>query len=567
MLESAERLDIVSLIDKNPLTRLTKTNNERLLGKLQSSFSTEQQRFYTASFYCFLNHNPYIDFVVDFDDTWHWLGFGRKDSAKAVLLRNFVEDVDYKIVHPRSSGKGGVTKEQIMLSVQTFKYFCMLARTEKAAQIRLYFVKLESIVHETVREQEEDLARQLTVMQDKLDVAQNHLSLKQTEFNMVKRNLETIKHKRNYHKFKKGNCFYVLKDTWRVKTRFKVGKTNDINVRLAEHRVEMPNLIVLVILFTNSNSIVETLTLGTFDRSLNNSEYIENTTIDDVLVYLRKLVKLNKLAATFETELYKYNELIIDDESDDVADTVTIPESLPAPTVEDSDKSDSEDEELIFVTKKPAAPEKEFSENALTRFGKKKFCNTCNKEQLLRCFFYIDKEGETYYDQCKTCYDAENGKSKQCSKCKEIKSTSLFTKEVCKTGGFSYSCRECHRKTVSLFREKTRLKNKAFSLRECAECKSSFEIGQFFKYKTDSKEGVKIQTFWYTLSNSCKSCYEKAHGPSKQCVGCEEIKPLTAYGADKRKPDGICIYCKDCRRKERRKPKAPASQASTTETE
>ena len=36
------------------------------------------------------------DFVIDFDTVWKWVGFMRKDSAKKVLEKHFVSDVDYK---------------------------------------------------------------------------------------------------------------------------------------------------------------------------------------------------------------------------------------------------------------------------------------------------------------------------------------------------------------------------------------------------------------------------------------------------------------------------------------
>jgi hypothetical protein len=51
---------------------------------------------FVASFYSYLNFNSKTDFVINLDNVWNWLGFQQKDSAKRVLDRYFVIDIDYK---------------------------------------------------------------------------------------------------------------------------------------------------------------------------------------------------------------------------------------------------------------------------------------------------------------------------------------------------------------------------------------------------------------------------------------------------------------------------------------
>jgi hypothetical protein len=60
-----------------------------------------------ASFYCYLNYDSKKDFVINFTDVWKWCGFSRKDHAKVILNKHFVEDIDYKInkAAPATSGK------------------------------------------------------------------------------------------------------------------------------------------------------------------------------------------------------------------------------------------------------------------------------------------------------------------------------------------------------------------------------------------------------------------------------------------------------------------------------
>ena len=41
-----------------------------------------------------------IDFVVDLDNIWEWLGFNQKYAAKRLLEKYFILDNDYKILLP-----------------------------------------------------------------------------------------------------------------------------------------------------------------------------------------------------------------------------------------------------------------------------------------------------------------------------------------------------------------------------------------------------------------------------------------------------------------------------------
>ena len=43
-----------------------------------------------------MNYDKNIDFVVDFDNVWKWLGFQQKVKAISLLEKNFTIDIDYK---------------------------------------------------------------------------------------------------------------------------------------------------------------------------------------------------------------------------------------------------------------------------------------------------------------------------------------------------------------------------------------------------------------------------------------------------------------------------------------
>ena len=97
-------LNIVELIENNPITRLSGSYQNKLLTKIKTTFSDNQQQIFVASFYCFLQYNQRTDFVVDLDNVWKWLGFNKKYNAKYMLDKNFIIDKDYKIIAPEPSG-------------------------------------------------------------------------------------------------------------------------------------------------------------------------------------------------------------------------------------------------------------------------------------------------------------------------------------------------------------------------------------------------------------------------------------------------------------------------------
>ena len=159
-------LNIVELIENNPITRLSNTYQSKLLTKIKSEFKDEEQQMFVASFYCFLNYNPRNDFVIDLDNVWKWLGFQSKFNAKRLLETFFNLDIDYKksllnTAKQSEHVKGGHNKETILLNVRTFKLFCLKAGTKKADQIHEYYVKLEETLQEVLQQESNELKLQL----------------------------------------------------------------------------------------------------------------------------------------------------------------------------------------------------------------------------------------------------------------------------------------------------------------------------------------------------------------------------------------------------------------------
>ena len=179
-----ENLNIIQLIEKNPLTRLSKSYESRFIKKIQEKFTETQQNVFVGSFYCYLNYNSKTDFIIDFDSVWKWLGFTRKDNCKVVLEKHFKRDIDYKIHSPEVTGKHilqvdiGRPKETILLTITTFKKLCLKSNTKKASEIHDYYINLEETLQEITDEESFELRLQL---QDQKDITAKLQNNKQLE--------------------------------------------------------------------------------------------------------------------------------------------------------------------------------------------------------------------------------------------------------------------------------------------------------------------------------------------------------------------------------------------------
>ena len=121
--------DIVDLIENNPITKLSTTYQNKLLTKIKTKFTENEQQIFVASFYGFLNYDSKMDFVIDLDDVWKWVGFSSKANSKHLLEKQFIIDKDYKLLltklpeqrlHPKGGQAyqtaGGVPKSGLVIN-------------------------------------------------------------------------------------------------------------------------------------------------------------------------------------------------------------------------------------------------------------------------------------------------------------------------------------------------------------------------------------------------------------------------------------------------------------------
>ena len=237
-------LDIINLIEKNPITRLSSDYQHKLVNKVKETFTESQQQLFLSSFYCYLNCDS-KDFVISLDNVWKWVGFFRKDAAKKVFLKHFIENVDYIINKniPPIGGKpqGGRPEETILMTIRTFKKFCMKAKTKKADEIHDYYLKMEELLQETIEEETEELRVQLQIKDQKIEKKDSQLRQQQVEIDKLK---------------KKKNMLYIG-HTPIIKNLIKIGITEDLSRRLEQHKSSNPKFEYLFTMKTENAVLIE----------------------------------------------------------------------------------------------------------------------------------------------------------------------------------------------------------------------------------------------------------------------------------------------------------------------
>ena len=250
--ESSAALNIVELIEKNPITKLSQTYNNFLLEKIQENFSTFEQQLFVSSFYCYLNYDKNTDFVVDLDDVWKWLEFSQKFNAIRILEANFKVDVDYKNItastsdsdeeHSTNQDKpkkhGGHNKQTIKLTIRCFKLLCLKAQTKKAGEIHDYYLRLEEIILMTVDYQTTQLRVQLEQTNAKLNQAT--ITLTQEKKRAIQETLIT-QFPVNTECIYFGTIDNTNADNEKL---IKFGHTNNLATRVADHHKKYTNFIL-----------------------------------------------------------------------------------------------------------------------------------------------------------------------------------------------------------------------------------------------------------------------------------------------------------------------------------
>jgi hypothetical protein len=247
-----QELNIIELIEKNPISKLSNAYNNKLINKIKANFTDFESQLFVSSFYCYLNYDKNIDFVVDLDDIWKWLGFQQKVKAVVLLEKHFNCDIDYKTALP--SGKavseqeptvkqnGGQNKQTILLTIKCFKSLCLKAQTKKAGEIHEYYMKMEEVLHQIVEEETDELKLQLE--QKENIILEKDITIK----NSKKEKQRAVEQAIIVHFPLNTECIYfgTIDNTNEENEKLiKFGHTNDLATRLQDHRKKYNNFVLI----------------------------------------------------------------------------------------------------------------------------------------------------------------------------------------------------------------------------------------------------------------------------------------------------------------------------------
>ena len=271
-----------------------------------------------TSHYLYLHHgNDHTQFVVDFDDVWKNVDFSRRDNAKRLLEKHFIEDIDYNKLVTHLGGAsfnetihGGQNKQTILLTVDCFKNFCMLAATPKAKEIRTYYIKMENIMHEyykNFKSKNNELQNSLQLSQNSLQITETALqqSIKET---LIKRHEVLIESNKN--KWVVYFCRVQLRDDGSF--ILKVGETTDIKNRIDVLQCDFGTKLIVLDVFICENSI-------RFEKSLHNSIELvkykysqlehKNKTLSTEAYHIPNQKEYEKIVKFANNEINKYNNI------------------------------------------------------------------------------------------------------------------------------------------------------------------------------------------------------------------------------------------------------------------
>jgi hypothetical protein len=320
-----KELNIIEIIEKNPIVTLSDNCNTKLLIKIKENFTSFEQHLFINNFYCYLNYDYTNDFVVDVDNIWKWLGFVSKYNLIRILEKFFIKNIDYKDFSLCSKekqeigNKGGHNIIKIMLNIKCFKAVCLKSHTKKASEIHEYYLHLETILLETLKEDSQDFAKALSkkeaLLEEKDRIIENATKAKQQEVEKAIISQFPVN----------TECIYIgtIDNTNESNEKLiKFGHSNDLCARVSYHHCNSYKNFVLIYAFKvnnrteienlikNSPKIKKQIRKITIDGK-NKTEiiaYDENFTIEKIIFYIKDIIK----SRVYSTE--NFNRIINENE-------------------------------------------------------------------------------------------------------------------------------------------------------------------------------------------------------------------------------------------------------------
>lgn len=200
-----------------------------------------------------------------------------------------------------------------------------------------------------------------------------------------------------------------------------------------------------------------------------------------------------------------------------------------------------------------------------------KICNCCKQAKSFEEFYRNKNHADGRADICKVCQEArrrgeieaytpiwkirnELGQ-KQCTKCKQWKDETEFSKNIYSPDGLNTVCKLCDKTRAAIFRKPRELYSYEMyneqGQKQCSKCKQWRSVDSFCKC-TANKDG---------LSNCCKQCqheydikrrgnytpnYLQHNDGKKFCLTCKTWIAESDFYKSKQSKDGLSSRCKFC---------------------
>lgn len=273
---------------------------ETLSDMLRTEFNTQDQQQFLTNFQLYLVHgSDYTSFVVDLDKVYKWMGFSTKGNAKSSLQKYFVKDSDFiiqNLLMPRDKqNHGGHNKEQILMSIETFKSLCMIANTDKGKQTRKYYCKMEGIFFQYIE----------TSHKNSISMIEND----------AKKNIEYQRQQVLLASFQDVPCVYIVKVEERDDGSIilKLGETDNIRDRLISLRMEFKGCVLLDVFPCNRPHKFEQYLLHRHDIKAQRIIPTELINIDKEFTYERLTNIITKNIGNFDKVSAKERELRVEE--------------------------------------------------------------------------------------------------------------------------------------------------------------------------------------------------------------------------------------------------------------
>ena len=194
-----------------------------------------------------------------------------------MLEKNFIIDKDYKCLLcklQKQNGRGGKNKEQILMTINTFKRFCMKAGTKKAEQIHEYYIHLEETLQEVINEECSQLREQI----------ENQTLLLQNNEQEKKR----LREKTILQQFPPNTqCIYygiIDNKTTTNEPLIKFGNSNYLRNRVQTHKKNFDNFFLINAFKVDNKTQIETaIKNDPFLKSIRKTILIHNTQQNELL--------------------------------------------------------------------------------------------------------------------------------------------------------------------------------------------------------------------------------------------------------------------------------------------